>query len=359
MKDSYIFYKEKLEKEYLDVFEQVEWYALAQNVDSATREERLGELLDIFLSAQEAERPVSKLTGGNALQFCRAFCSDFGMKHRILGILDWFKTIAWFLFVVSVLDILGLFLDETGMDQTDFWSSMSSMNLSGYFIGCFLVAVIGMAINIITCHIMFRKKKVSMKLLRVFSLGGAVLSFAIILLFLNMNGTRLFDCPAWVVLVCCAAYLLIYYPTRGKQTKKQKIKFSDLVHEDVQKELTPIMEKKYEKARKKSLKKGKGELTMEAFLDKEERDCDRAERLWYMYYIFPGVLAVVVTLCIYMLEGFESYPDMCFFLCIVLVVIYPIELGIYKVLKNGMKENRAWVKAKREELEQEALNSKH
>lgn len=54
MKDSYIFYKDKLGKEYLAVFEQVELYVLSRNVDESAIEERLGELLDIFLSTEAA-----------------------------------------------------------------------------------------------------------------------------------------------------------------------------------------------------------------------------------------------------------------------------------------------------------------
>lgn len=46
-----------------------------------------------------------------------------------------------------------------------------------------------------------------------------------------------------------------------------------MVQEESRKEFPKEMEKKFEKARKKSLKKGKGELSLEAFLDKEEKAC--------------------------------------------------------------------------------------
>jgi DNA-binding ferritin-like protein (Dps family) len=69
MKDSYFFYKDKLQGEYKTAFDQVEIYVNAQNIDELTCEDRLGSLLDMLLSAQEAGRPVQKVVGSNMEQF--------------------------------------------------------------------------------------------------------------------------------------------------------------------------------------------------------------------------------------------------------------------------------------------------
>ena len=41
MKNSYSFYKDKLNEEYLPVFDQVEMYPITQTIDEPAREDRL------------------------------------------------------------------------------------------------------------------------------------------------------------------------------------------------------------------------------------------------------------------------------------------------------------------------------
>lgn len=84
MRDSYVLYKDRLNDEYRIVFDQVEMYVLSQNIEDAAIEERLGELLDIFFSAMERGKPVSEITDTRLESFCKTFCSDFGVKNRIL-----------------------------------------------------------------------------------------------------------------------------------------------------------------------------------------------------------------------------------------------------------------------------------
>ena len=82
MKDSYVFYKDKLQGEYKDVFDQVEMYVNCENIDELTREDRLGSLLDMLLSAQESGRPVKKVVGNSIEDFCKMFCSMWSSIRR-------------------------------------------------------------------------------------------------------------------------------------------------------------------------------------------------------------------------------------------------------------------------------------
>lgn len=136
MKDSYIFYTDKLNREYKAAFDEVELYVQSQNIDESTLEERLGELLDIFLSAQERGRPVTQITGNSMEQFCETFCSDFSAKNRIYHIADMFASIAWVLLFVSLLDVV--FPEAEAADAGGLWYAASSVNLSGYLVGIFL-----------------------------------------------------------------------------------------------------------------------------------------------------------------------------------------------------------------------------
>lgn len=350
MKDSYVFYKDKLNKEYLAVFDQIEMYVLSQNVDENTSEERLGELLDIFLSAEESGKDVREITGNNLERFCKTFCSDFSAKHRMLHIAEWFRSIAKILAVISLLDIVSFLLDLEESSAADIWSTVSSVNISGYLIGILIAGTLGMTTNIVLRRIMFWSKRISMKLLRAASCAWAVAGFVIVFFILSSGSTDLPECPAWVVFLASCAYLLAYHLLWGRKVKRQKIRLFDLVYEDILKDMTKEMEKKYEKARRKNLKKGKGDLTLEAFLDREEKDCAKAEKIKYLYYILPVIVILAAVVPTYLAEGFDGISDGIIFIAILLVIEYSIMLGLWKVIRTGITARRAWLKATRDEI---------
>lgn len=353
MKNSYIFYTDKLDREYLAVFEQIEMYVQSQNVDDDTKEERLGELLDIFLSAAERGDPVQKITGSDLEQFCKTFCSDFGVKTRLMFVLDWMRSIAKVMIFVSVLDLVFPEPDVMPGRDVSVWRHFSSLNISGYFIGIFVAGMVAMILNIVLRRIMFRRKRISMKVLKVVSAAGAVLGFVIIYGFLGANSINVIECPVWLVLGASCVYLGFYHVFRGRHIKREKVKFLDLVQEESRKEFPKEMEKKYEKARKKNLKKGKGELTLEAFLVKEEKSCDREEKMGLFYYILPLIVIASAFLSTWKMDGFDDGADAMIFVVINIVIQYTLMMGIWKICKVGIKERRDWVREKREEINRE------
>ena len=108
MRDSYAFYTDKLTGEYRTVFDEIEMYIGTQTCDDITKEDKLSQLLDMFLSAEEEGKPVHKIVGGSVEEFCKTFCSDFGFEGTMLNILDMFKTLAWCFIVLSVFDIISM-----------------------------------------------------------------------------------------------------------------------------------------------------------------------------------------------------------------------------------------------------------
>ena len=351
MKDSYMFYTDKLGGEYKAVFERIEMYVQSRNIDEDMKEERLGELLDIFLSAAETGKPVRRITGNDLEQFCKTFCSDFGMKNRILFLLDWFKSIAKVLVIVSVLDLVFPETDAASGGNTGFWDSLSSLNLSGYFLGIVIAGIFAWAVNLALRRMMFRQKCVSMKILKAVSAAAAVSGFLIVWFFLSRNRKGLFSCPAWIVLSVSGAYLFLHYLLRGRHIRREKVKFFDLVQEESNGEFAKEMEKKFEKAKKRSLKKGKGELSLEEFLDKEEKDCDQTEKMGFIYYILPVAVTGGDFLLSYFTDGIESISDATAQAVLILAVQYPIMLGLFKIIKIGVAQRREWIRKKRNEAD--------
>lgn len=80
MRDSYVFYADRLTGEYKDAFAGVETYALSISIDEETQNEKLDELLDMFLSAQEAGTPLEKIIGNNMDRFCKNYFFRYQYK---------------------------------------------------------------------------------------------------------------------------------------------------------------------------------------------------------------------------------------------------------------------------------------
>lgn len=94
MRDYYTFYVEKLTGEYREAFRGVEAYAVGLSADDDTMEEKMNELLDLFLNAQEEGKPVQKLVGKNMEHFCDTYFSDITWKNRMQEFFDRIKVVA-------------------------------------------------------------------------------------------------------------------------------------------------------------------------------------------------------------------------------------------------------------------------
>ncbi|MEE1218734.1 MAG: DUF1048 domain-containing protein [Ruminococcus sp.] len=349
MRDSYAFYTDKLTGEYRTVFDKIEMYIGTQTCDDITKEDKLSQLLDMFLSAQEEGKPVHKIVGGSVEEFCKTFCSDFGFEGTMLNILDMFKTLAWCFIVLSVFDIISM--DWSTAD--DFFTTLSSVNISGYIIGFVLSSVIGRIANSIMCKAMFKLKRLSVNFLKIASLLVSVLVFVGLVWVINSSKTDFISCPMWIVLVCSIVYLVLYYlinHERLKAEKKNDIRFIDMVNQDLDEDLPKLMEEKYNTLNKRSIKRGKGELTMQAFLDKEEKDCDTIQKQKWLYYLMPMAITLIGFVSTYFTSGFDTVFDAVIFIAITLAIEFPIVLGIWRISKNGAIKRKAWIKYKREQL---------
>lgn len=350
MKDSYVFYTDKLGGEYRKVFDQIELYVNTQQVDEPTKEERMNELLDIFLSAEEAGKPVERVVGNDIEAFCKAFCSEFDRSHRMLSFFDGLRSIAKTFVAVSLLDIAFLFFDWLDGAEIDLLKSLTSLNTSGFLLALLLSATLGFLSNQIVRRIMFRRKRISMKVLRAIPLTVVVVAAFASLALVFSDATNFITCPVWLIFAIGALYLAIYYPLsykRLRRDKREKVRLSDMVKEEVDRTFPDEMEKKYARANARSIKRGKGELSIEAFLEKEEKDCRLSEKLRWLDYVLP----LVITACCAIGSDFDGVFDFFIFVAIMLAIEYPLMLGFGKMTANGVKQRRAWIEAKRAELE--------
>ncbi|MBR6644265.1 MAG: APC family permease [Clostridia bacterium] len=347
MKDSYVFYKDKLQGEYKDVFDQVEMYVNCENIDELTREDRLGSLLDMLLSAQESGRPVKKVVGNSIEDFCKMFCSDLGTQNKIRRVLDTLK-------VIAIIELIFAFFDLLSADWsgTDFWSIASNVNASGYLFSFAVCILIGYITHFAVRSFMFKRKKVNMNLLKSIEVCMIVVSFIAAFVILSSDKLNFFTCPVWAVILVCAVYLVFYFifnRKRNRENKQQKVNFYDVVSEQTHVNFDTIMEKRYNAFNKRNIKKGLGELSMREFLDNEEKDCDRSDKMDWLFYVTPVAITGLSLFC----ADFDSVFDMLFYNAIMLVVQYAIMHFFFKITKNTNAEKREWIAEKRNELDNE------
>ena len=120
---------------------------------------------------------------------------------------------------------------------------------------------------------------------------------------------------------------------------------------DFQKAYFEAMDKRFEEQRKKSIKKGNGELTLEAFLDKEERECTKAENMKLIYFLFPIIATALAYLYTGLIDGFGRISSPVIYVFVILIASALIALRLHKNIKKSLILRKEWIKAKRNETE--------
>lgn len=338
MKDSYIFYTDKLRGEFKDAFEQVEFYVNSLSVNSDAREERLGEFLDLLLTAQEEGRSVESVVGNDMERFCKSFCSDFGPKNTFLLVLDTLKFLAWYTVVLSLLDVIMPEEPSPG-----FFELKPTFNLTALAIVMVMSwAVIGV-LDLIS-------RRSALKSGRMTKSMKVIYTVVTLLAVCAAAGSQFIETPflpqppVWVCLSAGILFLVLYYALVPRP-KRGKIKLVDLAPEAID----DTMMKEFAKKNKKRLKKEKTELTLEEFLDLEESACAKNEKEQPLFLIIPLIIIGVVTVPLALFDGFESVLDGVIFVAILLVVEYALMLFFRKVTRTGIDSRRAWIRSKRGE----------
>ena len=225
LNESYYQYRANLNDVYRPVFEQVETYVFAQNIDVKTRGERMSELLDIFLNAQSEGKPINSLVGNDIDRFCKNFCSDFTVKNRIAFVLEGMKY-AMLTPALWVILNFGSWIatEEAKADNYNIFHCMSWGNILVYLISFISIMMFLLITNVVWRRIMFKAKRLSVKALAVVYLIEFVI---IITVFLKL---RLFEIsisiPTWIIALVIIIYYVFYYLLCGRYNRRVKVKIS-------------------------------------------------------------------------------------------------------------------------------------
>jgi DNA-binding ferritin-like protein (Dps family) len=285
-----------LKGEYKEAFSKIDLYGSMDNIDNDIYEDRIMNLYDMFVEAQNEGKPVEKIIGNDIEEFCKEYYKCEEKNHtfkRILGKLAYIMTI---IFIYSLIDYVILSEESTPyMECTvDFLPVFV-----GFGIG-FILALFGKLIN---KYITFKQKNIKPLLyyfiVLVIFVVGIIAGLAI---FKDIN----IGVPLHLVLLISGAFSILYYvvsavltykkhgtlKTKNKKEQQERKEFEkDLSFQSGIKDVASGMAFRYKRHAKKNKKKGK-EFTQEDFEKIMQKEIDSEKG----YNIFMGVIFAIFTL---------------------------------------------------------------
>jgi len=117
------------------------------------------------------------------------------------------------------------------------------------------------------------------------------------------------------------------------------------------------MAKKYQKARNRNQRRGKGDLSFEAFLEKEKKSCDSIKKWKAYYYLLPLVIIAAAVGITFLLEGFDGPSDVMIFVGIQFVIQYLLMSGLWKIADKGALERKEWIEGQQKERKEDGQKS--
>ncbi len=351
MRDSYAYYKDGLDDRFLPIFEKAELFVLSCGIDKVTAEDRLSDLIDMFVSAQaDGKRPES-IVGEDIKAFCKLFVTECSWKSRILKILDDIKIVFWVMLCVGVLEVMSLVYTTAGF--TEFIRSLTALKTPSVLVGICVTGLVAITVNSITRMIMFWVKRISMRVLSVIS---TFVYFASAFVTFNLTEGYLpeyLNLPLFIVIITGIVYLIVYYICNHKRLKfyrAQKTTLVDAVSTEVGSEYDRFTMKRYIKEKNKALKRKKAELTFETFLNKEEKRCMQKYKLYIFFKIAPYIIVGLSILNDLAVENYYSYLQLCLSSMVLLIIQLLVFRGMWRLIKSSNDIMMSWIKKKRNNM---------
>lgn len=347
---SYIWLKDQLKGEYLAAFDKVELYASVRNIDSQTDEEMMMNLLDLLLTAQKEEKPVEKIIGSDIETFCHSYFEDYGLKNRLQKLP---KKIYHFMQSVFVLELIELFFS---MDDKDFDIFQYHTDLSGFIAGFTIATLLLLLLNPIIKTLMFRWKRISSTLYNTILIG-----LFLVLLFpaLYLIDEKEMQIPILVPLAISTSYILLFtifrailrFRKHGSIRKKKdplSQSFIQSIKDNVKCTLPEELVKRYEKINTRRTRRGREEMTPEAYIKKLRREGKRG----FVTTILCALLLFSFFLIVVILEAFDNGLASAAILGLLLFISQIPLIFFFRIMQFGDKLRQQLL----DECEQNGIN---
>ena len=277
----------RLEGPYKEVFEKASMYSLGEK-DAPY--DKMMELFDMLMEAQEEGKPVDKIVGDDIEAFCKKI---FHGRRRYLDDINafqWLHRIAWVCLAFTIWDFWDFY--QTKASNVSLWS----MNLEVSYIFIGVMAGFVSSLIFAACvkyglePLIFKKKKMKPVVYNTVVLLLGIITFGFFIYCAYQLDTEFYVNGTWM-LVILTGYIAVYLIVRSawcyhkygtilnhnKKLKKEEQKELDAFNREISAEIekndtAEIMAKQFKKLQEKYERKGKGIYTQEMFAEKIRKD---------------------------------------------------------------------------------------
>lgn len=322
--------KSQFTGDYRAAFDGAHKYTLTQDFPSSYSDDKMAELYDLLLTAQEEGKPAEKLVGKDIEAFCKEFFSDFQPVNRLFRMLKSLFAVACVLFIFGIAE--WLCADEV-LPFMQF-----RMNCSPILCGVASGAVISLLFRAVQPIVMKTRK---------ISAGGWAVIFLVVLIGCISAATALMhgmelSVPGAPLLIGAAVYMLLYLSAaaviRRRSTgsiirKKQDNPYKDSYYQNLQdKDIRQLIEKGWLRRYRRLAKRGK--TTAETFCEEIAR-LDKINRVMdKVYTVFIIVIDLIATAGV---AKNNTLPDTLVFFGFTSLLLF---LG-WKLVRKADSENAA------------------
>ena len=270
---------DQLTGNYKTVFEKADMYCLIEAGSTEEAEEKIMNLYDLLLQAQEENKPVEKIIGNNLEAFCKEYFAPIeeAKKKWYVFLTEGLYRIFKIIFIWSIIWIFPFEGPHFGLD--------TKQNISIYILGI----ILGLGVLFFSSYffkpLIFKSKKIK----------PVFLSFLILILFAGgvilmtfVSDYIIFEVKTSFLIVLSLSYVLIYLFLRSlyryhkfgtirkdskeviksKKELKKQMKFfnKEVSHASMKKTIAKALAKRFETLQKKK------QLTFSEFADKIRRE---------------------------------------------------------------------------------------
>lgn len=359
---SYVALKDKLSGEYLEKFNYVEHYGNLRKVGSEAMAEKMMDLMDLMLEAQEKGMPAEHVVGKNIKDFCKNYFSDVTVFDMLKDAAKQVRTWSW---VILVLELMFIFAEDW---EGGFSFFTYKTDVSGYFFGI-MIAWAGIVAADIVGIVLAKLGYYSRKVWVGVAAAGTLTALILLALFSDNEGSM--KILGWPLLVFSGLYLLGYYGaifwsrykltgSIRKQENEYETTFTGLVMKemdamDCSKELSVVKPyaKRYIRKNRRLVKKGREPLTTAEYLERQEKVNKRSVWQGFALGLIIGLGIILPVSCINSSEPFFPGPmDVIMFILVMagmMGLAMALVLGITRpVNRAASKQQQALLRACRE-----------
>lgn len=315
-----------LKGDYRDAFSKTVAYAQTKGYPEEAVSERLCDLYEILLTAQEDEKPASKIIGKDFTAFCKQYFSDFTLKTRLLQIPQ--ILFRGFVFVFFF-ELICIFMASESVSE----AFKIESNIGAYLVG------LGLGIGFMTVSAVFIAPLVTKNKKRADIANGVLIVLWLVAIFATASLGISIMVKSWIVAVVGGIYCVIYliaksilnYKTYGtiknlsQQIKKDSY-YRKLQNKDFEKAILQGWQGRY----KRLLRKGK--TTEEGFIAVIEKD-NKANKV---FEVIMDIIFVILIISAGVSNGING--DKIWEVLLFIGILGVFEFFIYKLFIGTSKK---------------------